>query len=143
MAEKNYQSDAQKNKMSLEFLILLFQDKRIEKSISRITIAKQNPKKKAFRALPTSVKTENSAGELKSTAERSHREFLFRSEAASFSSRLSFGLILERIKQQPSNEIAQAAVEKIRSKSYREIADSAELIKRSLDLLLTNICYFF
>jgi hypothetical protein len=50
-------------------------------------------------------------------------------EPASFSSRLSFRLILEKVKQQPSNEMAQAAVEKIRRKSYREL-------KRSLDLLV-------
>jgi len=42
-------------------------------------------------------------------------------EPTSFSSRLSFRLILERVKQQPSNEMAQAAVEKIRRKSYREL----------------------
>jgi hypothetical protein len=46
-----------------------------------------------------------------------------------FNSRLSFRLILEKVKQQPSNVMAQAAVEKIRRKSYREIEDSAELIK--------------
>jgi hypothetical protein len=62
--------------MSLEFLILLFQDKRIEKNISRITITKQNPKKKVFRALPISLKTKQSAGELKSPAERSQHTSL-------------------------------------------------------------------
>jgi hypothetical protein len=39
---KNYQRDAQKNKISLEFLALLFQDKRAEKIISRISLSTQN-----------------------------------------------------------------------------------------------------
>ena len=42
------------------------------------------------------------------------QECFFVSKPASFSSRLSFRLIFERTKQQPSNEMAQAAVEKIR-----------------------------
>jgi hypothetical protein len=45
-----------------------------------------------------------------------------------FNSRLSLELILEKVKQQPSNVMAQAAVEKIRRKSYRELKWSLEFL---------------
>ncbi|MEL4454862.1 hypothetical protein [Lutimonas vermicola] len=41
---KNYQRDAQKNKISLEFLALLFQDKRVKKNILRIFLSRKKQK---------------------------------------------------------------------------------------------------
>jgi hypothetical protein len=41
---KNYQKDAQKKKISLDFLVLLHQGKRTENIILRITIPKEKPR---------------------------------------------------------------------------------------------------
>jgi len=38
---KNYQLDAQKNENSLELFVLLFQDKRTKKNISRIFVSRK------------------------------------------------------------------------------------------------------
>jgi hypothetical protein len=61
--------------MSLDLLVLLHQGKRTENIILRITIPKEKTRiKPRITALtPFSLK-QNSAGELKSTAERSHRD---------------------------------------------------------------------
>ncbi len=53
--------------------------KRTENNILRITISKQKIKlKPSITALPPSLQNKNSAGELKSTAERSHHDFVYK-----------------------------------------------------------------
>ena len=61
--------------MSLEFLILLFQDKRIEKNILRMLY--KTKRNQTIRLIKDWIlQTKNSAGELKSTAERSQHDSL-------------------------------------------------------------------